>query len=65
MLTEESLLRSDASGSGGRLYHLAAMAPSEPTFATAGEVGYMLAAEQRVIQTVGPTFALEGGAPEP
>ena len=61
MPTKNPLLRFYASGSDGRLYHLAAVALDEPAVADTSKVGYALADGRRLIQTDGQTFALEGG----
>mgnify|MGYP001155899667 CR=1 FL=1 len=60
MSTKKPLLRFDASGSDGRLYHLTAVAVDGPTVADTGKVGYALADGRRLIQTDAQTFALEG-----
>lgn len=62
MSTKKPLLRFDASGSDGRLYHLAAVAFNEPDVAETARVGYALADGRSLIQTDSQTFALEGGA---
>ena len=62
MPTNKTLLRFYASGSDGRLYHVAAVALDEPSVADTSKVGYALADGRRLIQTDGQTFALEGGA---
>jgi len=62
MPTNKPLLRFYASGSDGRLYHVAAVALDEPAATDTSKVGYALADGRRLIQTDGQTFALEGGA---
>jgi hypothetical protein len=62
MYTKRTLLRFEASGSDGRLYHLAAVALDGPSAADTAVIGYALADGRRVIQTDDHTFALEGGA---
>ena len=62
MPTNKTLLRFYASGSDGRLYHVAAVALDEPAATDTSKVGYALADGRRLIQTDGQTFALEGGA---
>ena len=62
MPTKKPLLRFAASGSDGRLYHLAAFALNEPAVAETAKMSYALSDGRPVIQTSGQTFALEGGA---
>ena len=61
MSMKKPLLQFDASGSDGRLYHLAVVA-LEPAEAEPAKVGYALADGRRLIQTDSQTFALEGEA---
>jgi hypothetical protein len=62
MSTKKPLIRFDASGSDGRLYHLAALSLNEPDIVETAKVGYALADGRRLVQTGSQTFALEGGA---